>query len=298
MPSRDLIAIRQAGLGASGGVRAAGLLLVLLAGARLPAAESLEMIGKWSVDSIIQPDQANPNRTCTVHPKPGSMSMTIDHATITTAVMGTSTQAQLDKERYEILEETPSRVLIRVLSAKPYNITISQAADGALRWTTATFVISLVHYDAQAISRQLAQEAHAAQLEATIHAPPVADQPLRGTFGGQAWSAVCCVASPVQLSTATIRCAILAEAPDAAGGSSRPKLLLELPTKPGSYPLGATSSVTFCIPPANNLVASDGVLVVSAVSAQELAFALSVRFDADNQVNGRMRLLLTPPSAK
>jgi hypothetical protein len=257
------------------------------------AAESLDLIGKWTVESITEADPDNPNRSSVVHPQPGSMTMTIDHATISTMVASPSAKAQVDKEPYTILEDSAKRVLLRVLSSKPYNITILTDHDG-LRWTTSRFTIALIPFDAKQISQSLAHDAELARLDAIAAPAPIADQALQGRIMGQPWTAACVVASSVQLSHASIRCAILCEAPDAAGTSAKAQILIELPNKVGHYALGPTNSVTFSIPPSHDLVATIGEVVVLSVSPQEVSFSLSARFDRDTLVNGQAHLQLLP----
>jgi len=253
------------------------------------SAESLDIIGKWEVIAIEEPDPANPHLTTIQHPQRGSMAMTIDHATITSSVAVPGQVAQADKQRYTIEEDAADYVLIRVAAHKPYNISISRAGAN-LRWTSPDFDITLTRFDPGAIRAAMQAEQAAAARSAAAPAGAIRDQPLQGTIDGHPWSAVACVRSAVQPHSDAVRIAILCETPDAAGASTLAQLLVDVPRVVGHLDLGPTTSVTFCMPPGRNLVANEGELVVTSASAQALTVAISARFDADNQVNGHVTL--------
>jgi len=251
------------------------------------AADSLDIIGKWEVIAIEEPDPANPHLTTIQHPQRGTMAMIIDHATITSSVIVPGQPAQVDKQRYAVEEDAADHVLIRVAAHKPYNISISSDPNGHdLRWSSHDFDITLTRFDPAAIRAATQAEQAAATRSAIAPAGPILDQSLQGTIDGHPWSAVACVRSAVQPRSDAVRISILCEEPDAEGRSPLAQLLVDVPRTVGHLVLGPTTSITFCIPPGRNLVANDGELAVTAASAQTLTVALSARFDVDNQVNG------------
>ncbi len=126
-------------------------------------------------------------------------------------------------------------------------------------------------------------------------APPIADRVLSGTFSGAAWTAVGCRKSQLESDDPqAVSCEIAAVAlkPEDIG-TSAPRLMLDLPRKAGTYPLGGERGVTFFTPPSKNALATQGQLVIYSVTDKAITFGLSAKQNKDNDVSGRMTLDLT-----
>src|SRR6185369_7996578 len=70
-------------------------------------------------------------------------------------------------------------------------------------------------------------------------------------------------------------------------------LILQLPTKPGDYPMSLSRSATFVIEGGaapDNLVATRGRLVVEEVTATSVRGGAHVVLDGDNEVSGKFQL--------
>jgi hypothetical protein len=122
----------------------------------------------------------------------------------------------------------------------------------------------------------------------------VSDQPLAGTVGGAPWTFV-----------AGHTDAFLSEGEDdffaelyaeafAPCGFATPQgslLLVAVPKEPGEYEMSLQLNMTF-VANDENLVATDGVIVVEEVTATTVTGGVHGVFDDDNQVDGRFTLTI------
>ena len=122
----------------------------------------------------------------------------------------------------------------------------------------------------------------------------IASTPLSGLVGGESWT-VALAEADAFLSEgepdfwvdaySTARAACQSRSP---GG---PHLILDLPKQPGAYRLSLRRNATFVIEGADatfeNLIATEGRLVVDEVTDSVIRGGAYVRFDAQNSVNGR-----------
>ena len=125
----------------------------------------------------------------------------------------------------------------------------------------------------------------------------ISSQILSGKIGGAAWS-LGTAESDSSLSTSDQYFVTMFPDTFTACGFGAPttsnELIVNLPRKVGSYNLGLALSVTFSIPPSDNLVTFNGHIVIDAVTATTISGGMNVTRDAGNSVNGQFQATVCP----
>lgn len=128
----------------------------------------------------------------------------------------------------------------------------------------------------------------------------IATTPLAGTVGGQPWS-LTTAASDAFFSdgdqfwvdgygeTIAEPCAGFVDA-------TLPSIILNVPKESGEHPLGLMLTATFVLNDAagSNLVATQGVIIVDAVTESQIMGSARIEYDADNTVDGRFVASICP----
>jgi hypothetical protein len=259
-------------------------LATLLAVALAPVASAADLVieGKWSVTKIENPHQQG--------------SMKLDQGTITVEIHGTAmtTTEALDpagkpttQTRTIAIKEAGERKVVVAVTGgddPPETGTFTPESErGGLVYTTEDSILHLEPYSAEA-----AAKADAKHADERKPAAPIGEHPITGRFAGAAWTATYGRRSSFQFEEeAGVRCELLAEKPKDAMAQTQ-QLILVIPKKVGTYPLGPERSATFFVPPGKNRVASHGQIVVEKVEGDLVTFGISVRSDQDNELDGKM----------
>lgn len=116
---------------------------------------------------------------------------------------------------------------------------------------------------------------------------------VAGTIGGAAWELVTADVQPDPFDDATISVSLYAEELETCGFASTdlPFVLFSVEPTVGEYPLSFSltsggQTVTLVEPPAQNNIATEGIIQVISVSDTEVEIGLVVVIDDDNTVNG------------
>jgi hypothetical protein len=124
------------------------------------------------------------------------------------------------------------------------------------------------------------------------------DQPLQGTINGEPWEFTSGDADEgfgddgtwsVTLRAGTVETCPLTGGP--ADADDR-EVISSFPQEPGEYPLGFNSgqTVTFAYGEGQNVIGTEGTLVISEVTDAKITGSLVAKADADHEVNGNFEL--------
>ncbi len=125
----------------------------------------------------------------------------------------------------------------------------------------------------------------------------IADQPLGGTVGGEPASVGDGGKTDYLLSDEeTLFVSLFLGPYNGCGDLNTPDemLLTSFPTTPGAYELGPDRGFTFYVNE-ENLVATDGVIVVDEVTDTTASIRVRATYDDDNQVEGSAEIDICPP---
>ena len=128
---------------------------------------------------------------------------------------------------------------------------------------------------------------------------PIAAAPLSGTVAGQPWTVTVVEAEslPEETEFSATAYAESVTACQSTGFGNKPSLVLAIPKAPGDYPLGFDTLLfgTFFNPANNdNLVATNGHIVVESVTATQITGGAAITYDAANTVNGKFTATICP----
>jgi hypothetical protein len=121
----------------------------------------------------------------------------------------------------------------------------------------------------------------------------VASTPLAGTVGGQPWTFVAGDTDAFLSEGETDFFASFYAATFTPCGFSSPSgnhLIVAVPKEPGEYDFSLSLNMTFVVGASENLVATEGVVIVDEVTPTLARGGLHGTFDGDNEVDGRFEL--------
>ena len=120
----------------------------------------------------------------------------------------------------------------------------------------------------------------------------VSDQPLAGTVGGAPWTFEAGHTNAfLSEGQDDFFAELYAEAftPCGFASPSGDHLIIAVPKEPGEYEFSLALNMTFVVG-TDNLVATEGVVVVDTVTATEVTGGVHGVFDGDNEVDGQFTL--------
>lgn len=124
----------------------------------------------------------------------------------------------------------------------------------------------------------------------------VADQPLQGLAYGQAWQVEGATTNAFLSDDSEFWVDAYIGEPSCGGfgpGGDRPKLIISVPRSVGTHRLGLNLNMTFAFMN-DNLVATDGVIIVEEITETHVTASLRAEFDGDNSVEGRFTAEICP----
>jgi hypothetical protein len=124
---------------------------------------------------------------------------------------------------------------------------------------------------------------------------------LAGTVGGEPWTFVAGDTDAFLSEGEDDFFALLYAGPFTPCGFDAPSgnhLIVSVPKEPGEYPLSLSLNMTFVVGESDNLVATDGVIVVDEVTDTTIRGGLLASFDADNEVAGQFDLTICNVAAQ
>lgn len=124
---------------------------------------------------------------------------------------------------------------------------------------------------------------------------------LSGKIGGESWSFVAGETDSFLSDSDQLWADLYAEAIPTAcqqggAGGQKNHLILSVPTKTGDFPLSLSQNATFVIEGASsdNLVATQGRLVVDTLTDTAVTGKAHIIYDADNEIDGTFQLTKCP----
>jgi hypothetical protein len=122
----------------------------------------------------------------------------------------------------------------------------------------------------------------------------VTEQPLSGMVGGQQWTFQKGDTNAFLSDADGFFASLYAEdfAACGFGAPSPPMLLISVPTEIGEYGFSLSRNMTFVPSSGENLVATEGVIVVEEITADTIYGGLHGIFDGDNEVDGTFALTI------
>jgi hypothetical protein len=125
----------------------------------------------------------------------------------------------------------------------------------------------------------------------------VSDQPLQGEVGGMAWSFVAGETDSFLSDEDKFFASLYATEFEACafGRPDGNSLILSIPTAPGDYELSLQRTMTFVVDEEdgpNNLIATEGLIVVDEITATTITGGVHARFDGDNEVDGNFSVTI------
>ena len=125
----------------------------------------------------------------------------------------------------------------------------------------------------------------------------ISDQSLQGKVGGVDWSFAGGETDSFLSDEESFFASLFSSSLEACAFSSPGgnRLLMAIPTEPGDYELGISQTMTFVVDQSDgleNLVATEGRLVVDEVTATTIAGGIYARFDGDNEIDGNFSLTI------
>lgn len=127
----------------------------------------------------------------------------------------------------------------------------------------------------------------------------ISDQPLQGQVGGESWSFVKGDTNAFLSDEDGFFATLFAAEYEACGFSQSTgnSLILTIPTKVGDYDLNLQRNMTFVVDGGNgreNLVATEGRIVIDEISATTITGGIYARFNGDNEIDGAFTVEICP----
>ena len=126
---------------------------------------------------------------------------------------------------------------------------------------------------------------------------PINDTAMTGTVGGQTWTFAAGHTSAFLSEGEPDFFATLYPMTFTTCGFSEPAgnhLIVAIPKTPGEYEMSLSRNMTFVVGDSNNLIATDGRIVVDEVTATTVKGGLVSTYDGQNKVNGRFEVTICP----
>jgi len=120
---------------------------------------------------------------------------------------------------------------------------------------------------------------------------------MSGKVGGQAWTFTAGHTSAFLSEGEPDFFASLYPAAFTACGFSEPAgnhLIVSIPKTPGEYEMSLSRNMTFVVGDSNNLIATNGAIIVDEVTATTVKGGLVGTYDGQNTVNGRFEVTICP----
>jgi hypothetical protein len=127
--------------------------------------------------------------------------------------------------------------------------------------------------------------------------PALSDTTLTGSVGGQTWTFAAGQTSAFLSEGEPDFFATFYPSAFTACGFSEPggnHLIVSVPKTPGEYELSLQRNMTFVVGDSNNLIATNGTIVVDEVTATSVKGGLVASYDGQNEVNGRFEVTICP----
>jgi hypothetical protein len=132
----------------------------------------------------------------------------------------------------------------------------------------------------------------------------IPDGPLQGVIGGEEWSADGAITNSFLSDEegwfVEVKAAPLACDDYSGGGDDRTGLIVNIPTEEGEYEMSFSLNGTFVVDDGSstveNLVATNGLIVVENIGADTVDVAMVMEFDSDNSVGGSFTFDICPES--
>ena len=269
---------------------AATVLFTFVLMSQLGAAD-LDITGKWMVtESTNNPNAADGKKDgkFTVTIGAGGLTVEIGEGTMTTTMAFIpGAEPEITKTTFTFQKRNESSATILEPSAQNGNGTIIEITkDGeGLIFTDDKTITKVVKYDPVAVATNKKNIE-----EANKPADKLLDQSLRGHLNGMEWTPIECRRSSAQFDERgeKIRVDVTADKKKRLDPSAFPSLIVDLPTKPGEYPLSNSFSLTVYFPPSHNTILINGTLVIYKVTNTSIEFGLTARGQDDNVINGKM----------
>lgn len=121
--------------------------------------------------------------------------------------------------------------------------------------------------------------------------------PLAGEVGGQAWTFAAGHTSAFLSEGEPDFFATLYPMSFTTCGFSEPggnHLIVAIPKTPGEYQMSLQRNMTFVVGDSQNLIATNGRIVVDEVTETTVKGGLVASYDGENQVNGRFEVTICP----
>lgn len=127
--------------------------------------------------------------------------------------------------------------------------------------------------------------------------PALSDATMTGKVGGQTWTFAAGHTSAFLSEGEPDFFASLYPMTFTACGFSEPAgnhLIVAIPKTPGEYEMSLSRNMTFVVGESNNLIATNGKIVVDEVTATTVKGGLVATYDGQNEVNGRFEVTICP----
>jgi hypothetical protein len=131
-------------------------------------------------------------------------------------------------------------------------------------------------------------------------AADIVDQNPQGSMEGAAWAMSSAQVRVDSFDTEELSVSLYSMTSEACafGGPGGPSILFSIPRMQGEYPLSfdfssASRTITFSPAPGENIIASDGVIVVEALSDTEVTIGLVAEAGASS-INGKLTATICP----
>tara|TARA_R110002096_G_scaffold401386_6_gene598319 strand:+ start:59894 stop:60349 length:456 start_codon:yes stop_codon:yes gene_type:complete len=128
----------------------------------------------------------------------------------------------------------------------------------------------------------------------------ITDQPLQGQVGGASWSFVTGDTNAFLSDEDGYFATLFAADYETCGFSQAAgnSVILSIPTETGDYDLSLRRNMTFVVDDDDdgpqNLVATDGRIVVDEITATTITGGIHARFDGDNEIDGMFSVSVCP----
>lgn len=125
----------------------------------------------------------------------------------------------------------------------------------------------------------------------------ITDQTLQGQVGGQSWTLVAGDTSAFLSDDESFFASLYAEDFEACGFSQPTgnSLILSIPTSPGDYELSLQRNMTFVVDSEagpDNLIATEGLIVVDEVTPTTITGGVHARYDGSNEIDGNFTVTI------
>jgi hypothetical protein len=127
--------------------------------------------------------------------------------------------------------------------------------------------------------------------------PELSDQMLTGEVGGQTWTFAAGQTDAFLSEGEDDFFATLYPTTFTTCGFSEPggdHLIVAIPKQPGEYEMSLSRNMTFVVGDSQNLIATQGKIVVDEVTDTTVKGGLVAAYDGSNEVNGRFEITICP----